>query len=145
MAVIYASNILQRVRDRFWSHVDQRGGSDACWPWQLKLNKKGYGRFKFDGRTERANRVALALKLGKLDVHEWALHSCDYEACCNPLHLRAGGHQDNVNDRVAREGYRTMPSGDNHWLRRAGAVHWTQRPEHIGKIKAPRRNKELRQ
>lgn len=105
---------------RFWSHVDRRG-PDECWPWKLGLWSNGYSRFSFNqagkNRSVRGHRVALFLATGNDPGDLLGCHSCDNKPCCNPDHLFAGSHQQNMDDCVAkgrqatgdRQAYRLYP------------------------------------
>ena len=89
-------------RARFWSKVTV-GERKDCWDWNASKATSGYGRFKVASHTIlHANRVALALHLGKDPKDMMVLHSCDRPECCNPFHLRLGTAQDNMDDRLAR-------------------------------------------
>jgi hypothetical protein len=101
---------------RFWSHVDRSGGPDACHHWTKGLDKDGYGLWSpTGGKTVRAHRLALTLKLGRpLVKGEEARHlpPCAMRSCCNPLHLGPGTHQQNIADREAAG---TTQKGAKHW------------------------------
>jgi hypothetical protein len=81
---------------RFWSHVDQSGGPDACWPWTLSQHL-GYGTVGWDGRNRKAHRVAFYLANGRWPSED-ALHHCDNPSCCNPSHLFEGNQAANMAD-----------------------------------------------
>ena len=84
---------------RFWDKVDKRG-PDECWEWTACRNKDGYGMFRLSGQTDCSHRIALSLHLGRPIVENaYVLHSCNNPPCCNPLHLREGTQQDNMDDR----------------------------------------------
>lgn len=92
-------------RHRFWRLVERRGPAD-CWPW-LGGTASGYGRFKAHGRLYSAHRVAYTLTKGPIPrgagYHGTVvMHGCDNPACCNPVHLTAGTHRDNVMDMVRK-------------------------------------------
>lgn len=88
--------------DRFWSHVDRSGGSDACWPWTAYKDRLGYGRVRIGGRVDRPHRVAWELTNGKAIGPLFGRHTCDNPSCCNPRHILPGTHADNMSDKVAR-------------------------------------------
>ncbi len=88
---------------RFNRYVDRSGGPDACWPWLLKgVAPRGYGRFKCQGSTVLAHRIALFLSTRSIDHDSCVLHSCDNPTCCNPKHLRLGDRADNGEDMALR-------------------------------------------
>lgn len=94
---------------RFWSKVDVRGRNE-CWPWTGGLSN-GYGLFSLStGKKRRgfgANRIALFLKTGKDPESLYALHKCNFPACCNGRHLYAGTPKQNTLD--------CIKSGRNLW------------------------------
>jgi hypothetical protein len=90
---------------RFWSRVEVRK-ADQCWPWRYGLTSCGYGEFRFEGRgriTQPAPRAAYWLAFGDIPDGKVIRHTCDNQICCNPAHLEAGTHADNVADRVKRD------------------------------------------
>lgn len=62
----------------------------GCWEWKLSRSGRPgrrYGRWRVDGREQRAHRVAYELLVGPIpDGHELH-HSCHNPPCCNPAHL----------------------------------------------------------
>ena len=100
---------------RFWRNVDSATDPDGCWVWAGCTDSAGYAPLSFNGRTDRAHRVAIMLHTGRLIPHGmFVLHSCDNPPCCNPKHLRVGTHQDNMRDMMSRNrnafGERSGPS-----------------------------------
>lgn len=100
-------DILDSVKDRFWSRV-AIAGKDDCWEWRAGRVAAGYGSFYMAGFLYRANRVAWAFHnaTDPGDLH--VCHTCDNPPCCNPAHLFLGTTQDNMKDMV-RKGRRVFP------------------------------------
>ena len=87
---------------RFWSKVDVTSQIKQCWEWRGATRGKAgdgsYGRMKVGGASLTASRIAWEIYHGE-DLGEYsALHRCDNPACCNPLHIYAGSHEENRKD-----------------------------------------------
>jgi hypothetical protein len=85
--------------ERFWEKVDRRG-EDECWPW-LAGKHKGYGAFREAGyrsheRKAPAPQVAYRLTYGPLREGLEIDHICLNKLCCNPAHLDAVTHSENM-------------------------------------------------
>lgn len=108
---------------RFYKYVNKL---DSCWLWTAAVDKHGYGRFWWNGRTGRAARFALEQKLRRVLLPtELACHSCDVPACVRAEHLFAGSTLDNIQDAVRKgrfnhlQAVRIEPHGEengNHKL-----------------------------
>lgn len=83
--------------ETFWARVDRSQGKDGCWPWQ-GARKDAYGSV---GRNERAHREAFRLAGGEIAPGQLVRHTCNNPLCCNPAHLAAGTHADNMHDMAA--------------------------------------------
>lgn len=114
---------------RLWAKVDKRGpvspGLGRCWVFTGGTDKAGYGQFWFEGRNDRAHRVAWVLTHGPIPEGEGyhgtcVLHRCDRPQCVRPTHLFLGTARDNTEDmdskgrRVTGERRR---GSDNHSAR----------------------------
>lgn len=84
---------------KFWINVNVAGETE-CWPWNLRVNKKGRGIVQWEGKKKYASRVAFELVNGHVKDNEVIMHTCDNPGCCNPAHLKRGTQQQNVQDAV---------------------------------------------
>lgn len=93
--------------ESFWAAVDQSGGPSACWPWTKYRTPAGYGALQAGSRRDgtrrpiQAHRYAFLLCGGVLADGQEVRHLCGNRPCCNPAHLAAGSHQENIADTVA--------------------------------------------
>lgn len=109
---------------RFWNKVNRRGPND-CWEWtgtrdQVKGGAAGrqwgnYGVFYVDKKRCRikAHRIAYCLTHGDIPTWVKVRHTCDNPPCCNPAHLVAGTHKQNMDD-MQRRGRKYISRGQDH-------------------------------
>ena len=88
-----------KLLNRFISRVNFTGNH---WLWAGALDRGGYGRFDFNGKTRRAHRVAYFLFNEDVPADCHVLHTCDNPACVRPDHLRLGTHRQNMADMVRK-------------------------------------------
>ena len=75
--------------------------SEDCLFWPFAKDRQGYGKVFYQGKTERAHRVAYKLVHGYWPEPN-GLHSCDQPSCFNPFHIRSGSHKDNQLEKACK-------------------------------------------
>lgn len=85
---------LGRLPMRIVEKIEER--PDGCWIWTGYLND-GYGRPMISGRRRYLHRVTYESVNGPIpDGLEIDHATCQTPACCNPTHLEAVTHAENV-------------------------------------------------
>src|ERR1035437_9785011 len=87
----------QRIRGdntrRFWSKVEV---ADSCWLWTDPLDRDGYARFYWNGRTMGAHRVAYEQFIGPISDGLVIDHLCRVRHCVNPEHMEVVTNRENL-------------------------------------------------
>lgn len=96
-------------QERLWPRVDKSGpvpthdpSLGPCWVWAGYRTSRGYGQIGVEGRhnVEFVHRLVFGLE--RLLPGQHVRHKCDNPPCCNPDHLIAGTHADNMRDKAER-------------------------------------------
>ena len=75
----------------------------TCWEWTGKKDKDGYGRMRRGSSWRNVHRIVFYYIYGPTDLI--IRHTCNNPCCVHPLHLVAGTHFDNMQDRKAAGNY----------------------------------------
>ncbi len=90
--------IIQKIQSRI--NVDP---ITHCWNWIGTLNGNGYGVTTYQKKIRLVHRLMHEYYMNNLTEEKpLVLHRCDNPKCCNPMHLYAGNHQDNMSDKSKR-------------------------------------------
>lgn len=74
-----------------------------CWNWTGCLINSGYAQISTNNKDILVHRIMYQYIHGNIPTDKpLILHRCDNRKCCNPLHLYAGTHQNNTDDRIKR-------------------------------------------
>lgn len=88
----------------------------GCWIY-MGVSGEGlvdlYPRTKVRGKTILIHRLSYMLYVGPIPDGLDLLHSCNNPHCCNPAHLRAGTHTENMQDKVLANTQHRPTGGKN--------------------------------
>lgn len=77
----------------FWSRVEK---SNNCWVWVGGIKRDGYGTFYWKGKQYASHRIAYQIMIGDIPEGLELDHLCRNRKCCNPEHLEAVTHRENI-------------------------------------------------
>lgn len=110
--------LTEKDKARFVAKVDRdTPHPKGCWLWTASKSPSGYGQFGIRRSVFKAHRIAYVIRHGVSPESLHVIHSCDNPSCCNPSHLSAATHTENMRDMFAK-GRRPTPSGDSHHARK---------------------------
>jgi hypothetical protein len=76
-----------------------------CWLWTGDT-WKGYGKTAYKGKKWMAHRLSYTFYVEEIDPTTVIHHKCANRTCCNPDHLQAVSHIDNVAEMMGRTAYK---------------------------------------
>jgi hypothetical protein len=89
-------NFTQQDIERFFPKLQKL--ENGCWLWTGYRDNGGYGRFWLRKGNVKVHRFSYELHNGQIPEGKEVMHVCDRRDCCNPAHLRAGSHEENMYD-----------------------------------------------
>ena len=69
---------------------------NTCWEWIGTLYNNGYGRISINNKSSYVHRLTYELYIGKIPTGKELDHLCRNRRCCNPEHLEAVTHRENI-------------------------------------------------
>ena len=84
----------ERLPERFWNKVQV--AESGCWEWMAFMDHNGYGKYRVDGATRFAHRIAYLQLHGPVPEGLELDHLCRNRACVRVSHLEAVTHRENA-------------------------------------------------
>jgi len=72
------------------------GHEGGCWGWAAAKNPQGYGYISIGLKLQRVHRVTYRHYVGEIPEGLELDHLCGNRWCCNPKHLEAVTHGENI-------------------------------------------------
>lgn len=124
---------MRTLEERFWEKVTK---TDDCWEWTAYRDICGYGRFRVDGTTRPAHRIAYELTSGPIERGILIDHICHNPPCVKPEHLRPVTQKQNLEHQVsAMRTSKTGVRGVSYYRSRGtyvGSVRHFKKLHHVG-------------
>lgn len=141
------------VIDRLISRVVETPGplDTPCWITNCRTTKRGYAMIDQGDRSHRVHRVTYEASRGPVPQGLELDHLCRVRACCNPQHLEAVTHQENMRRAFEATGTGTYATHclagheftpattlPNHGGRSCRVCHWRRMKEYHARLRADR-------
>ena len=92
---------------------------DECWLWPGAKDRTGYGVIGFNGRMQKAHRVAYELHVGPIPDGLMLDHICHTRDCFNPTHLEPVTNGQNGQNRAGLGANNTSGHRGVYWHKQA--------------------------
>lgn len=121
----------------FWAQTEIFDGPRTdeigpCRVWRGPRNRHGYGVLQIGYRRFAVHRVAYTVVNGPVPQGRLILHHCDHPPCCEPAHLYAGTHAQNMAD-LAQRGPRPLSPYEER-RRQAISTSIPHRPDEMSSL-----------
>lgn len=103
--------VIKRILNRV--NVDE----NDCWLFQGAKQSDGYGVVKHREKAKLAHRITYFVFKGKIPKGEEIDHLCKTRNCCNPNHLEAVTHAENIRRGDAKKAFLKMRKNQTHCKR----------------------------
>lgn len=91
--MVFMGNKKNTIEKALWDRITVTG---FCWLYDGWLDKHGYGYTRFDGKTQRAHKLAYQELVGPVPEGKILDHLCRIRNCVNPDHLEPVTHKVNL-------------------------------------------------
>lgn len=105
-----------RLPDRFWSKCTPEPNS-GCWLWTGATINTGYGKLQWGGKLRLTHKIAYGVAIGDVPIGLELDHLCSNTLCCNPSHLEAVTHAENIRRGRTPNATRARHAARTHCLR----------------------------
>lgn len=144
----------ERIRQVVWRNIHPEPNT-ACWLWSGYVNADGYGRgyAVAGGKLTMAHRITYEALVGPIPAGYELDHLCNVRPCCNPEHLEAVTHLENVLRMRHRQthckwGHEFTPENTdmvrNGEVRACLACRRVRNAAHVARVKADSKLREHR-
>jgi hypothetical protein len=103
-------NLMRLMSDFNWNRLIANREIDPitkCWNWK-GAKSDGYGYIQTKGKIWLVHRLVAHISLGLKECDSrLVLHKCNNSSCFNPLHLKIGDQQENMEDKI-KAGHSTI-------------------------------------
>lgn len=96
----------EEIKRRLLANIKEELGplDTPCWIWLGAITSAGYGNIRYNGKSWQSHRLSYMAFVGPIPEEKPQInHHCHRRDCVNYLHLYAGTHQDNMDDKVAAD------------------------------------------